>query len=95
MNNEPLIEVKDLTVSFEADGEDVEITDKVCFQIYPGEVFGLVGESGCGKTVTALALLKLLPMPGGKILSGSVRLKGKEILSLLPEEIRKPSEIFE
>jgi len=83
-----LIEVKDLTVAFESEGEDVEITDRVSFQIYPGEVFGLVGESGCGKTVTALALLKLLPMPGGKILSGSVRLKGKALHALPPEEIR-------
>jgi len=88
LNKEPLLKVKDLTVAFEADGENIEITDKVCFDIYPGEVFGLVGESGCGKTVTALALLKLLPMPGGRILSGSVRLKGKEILTFSPAEIR-------
>jgi len=89
LNREPLLEVKDLTVSFEADGEDVAITDMVSFRIYPGEIFGLVGESGCGKTVTALALLKLLPMPGGKVISGRVLLKGKEILSLSPEELRR------
>lgn len=89
MNRDPLLNVEDLTVSFEADNEDIEITDKVSFKIYPGEVFGLVGESGCGKTVTALALLKLLPMPGGQILSGRVFLKGKEILSLPLTEIRK------
>ncbi len=88
MNRAPLIEVKDLTVSFEEDGEDIEITDKVSFQISSGEIFGLVGESGCGKTVTALALLKLLPMPGGKILSGSVLLKDRNIISLAPEQIR-------
>ncbi len=80
--------MEDLTVAFETDKADIEITDKVSFKIYPGEVFGLVGESGCGKTVTALGLLKLLPMPGGKILTGRVQLNGKEILSLTPEQIR-------
>jgi peptide/nickel transport system ATP-binding protein len=88
LNSEPLLNVKDLTVSFEADQEDLEITDKVSFQIYPGEIFGLVGESGCGKTVTALALLKLLPIPGGKVGSGRILFKGRDILALAPEEIR-------
>jgi peptide/nickel transport system ATP-binding protein len=89
LNKEPLLEVKDLTVSFESDGQDIEITDRVSFCIYPGEIFGLVGESGCGKTVSALALLRLLPMPGGKIKCGQVFLKGQEILSLSPEKIRE------
>jgi peptide/nickel transport system ATP-binding protein len=80
--------VKDLTVSFATDDKDIEITDNVSFNIKSGEIFGLVGESGCGKTVTALALLKLLPMPGGKIINGRVLLHGKEILSLSPVEIR-------
>jgi peptide/nickel transport system ATP-binding protein len=88
LNREPLLSVNDLTISFETDDEDIAITDRVSFQIYPGEVFGLVGESGCGKTVTALALLKLLPMPGGKIQTGNVLLNGRDILSLSPEEIR-------
>jgi peptide/nickel transport system ATP-binding protein len=88
LNKEPLLDVRDLTVSFESGGEDIAITDKVSFQIYPGEVFGLVGESGCGKTVTALALLRLLPMPGGKILSGKAQLGNKDIISLSPAEIR-------
>jgi oligopeptide/dipeptide ABC transporter ATP-binding protein len=83
-----VLEIEDLTVSFKSDEKDVEITDRVSFEIGPGEVFGLVGESGCGKTATALALLKLLPLPGGKILSGRTLLNGREILSLPPEEIR-------
>jgi peptide/nickel transport system ATP-binding protein len=89
LSNEPILKVEELTVSFESGGEDIEITDKVSFNIYPGEVFGLVGESGCGKTVTSLALLKLLPMPGGKIQSGRVLLKGTDILSLSLAEVRK------
>lgn len=88
MNSESIIEVEDLTVSFEENGDYVEITDKVSFNIRKGEVFGLVGESGCGKTVTALSLLRLLPMPGGRILSGRVLFKGEDILSLSSEELR-------
>jgi oligopeptide/dipeptide ABC transporter ATP-binding protein len=89
LNREPVLTVEDLTVAFDAGERDIEITDEVSFSIYPGEVFGLVGESGCGKTVTALALLKLLPMPGGKILKGRVLLKGTDILSLPLMDIRK------
>jgi peptide/nickel transport system ATP-binding protein len=89
LNREPLLNVQNLTVSFESEGEDIAITDNVSFQIYPGEVFGLVGESGCGKTVTALALLRLLPMPGGKILSGKAWLRDKDVLSLPLPEIRE------
>jgi len=88
LNKKPLLHVEDLTVSFETDEGNIEITDKVSFEILPGEIFGLVGESGCGKTVTALALLKLLPIPGGKILSGQALLDGKDILSLSPTEIQ-------
>jgi peptide/nickel transport system ATP-binding protein len=89
LNREPLLNVQDLTVSFESGDEDIAITNNVSFQIYPGEVFGLVGESGCGKTVTALALLRLLPMPGGKILSGNAWLRNTNILSLSQAEIRE------
>ena len=88
MSKEPLLKVEELTISFESSEGDIEITDEVSFDIYPGEVLGLVGESGCGKTVTALALLRLLPIPGGKITSGRVLLKGKDILSLSTENIR-------
>jgi peptide/nickel transport system ATP-binding protein len=88
LNKKPLLKVEDLTVSFETEEGNIEITDKVSFEIYQGEIFGLAGESGCGKTVTALALLKLLPQPGGKLLSGQALLNGKDILSLSPSELR-------
>ncbi len=88
MNREPLLEVEDLTVCFDTDEGTVEVTDKVSFEIFPGEIFGLVGESGCGKTVTALALLKLLPKPGSRIISGRSFFDGKDILSLSSEELR-------
>lgn len=88
LNREPLLEVEDLTICFDTDEGTLEITDTVSFEIFPGEIFGLVGESGCGKTVSALALLKLLPKPGFRILSGRASLQGKDLLSLSPEEIR-------
>lgn len=88
MSKKNMIEVKDLTVAFEQNERYIEITDKVSFNIAQGEIYGLVGESGCGKTVTALSLLRLLPSPGGKIMSGSVMLNGKNTLTLSQSEIR-------
>ena len=88
LSRKPLLEVKNLTVCFETEEDTVEVTDHVSFEILPGEIFGLVGESGCGKTVTALALLKLLPTPIAKITSGRVTLHGTNILTLPLEKIR-------
>ena len=88
MSKEPFLKVEDLSISFESEEGNIEITDMLSFDIRPGEVLGLVGESGCGKTVTALALLRLLPIPGGKINSGRILFKGKDILSLSSDKIR-------
>jgi peptide/nickel transport system ATP-binding protein len=88
LNKRPLLEVENLTVCFETEEGTVEVTDHVSFEILPGEIFGLVGESGCGKTVTALALLKLLPAPIAGITAGRVMLQGTDILSLPPEKMR-------
>ncbi len=89
MSSDILLEVKDLSISFHTDdGTVAEITDKVSFSIRQGEIFGLVGESGCGKTVTALSLLRLLPQPITKIHSGSITLNGKNILALSYDEMR-------
>ena len=85
---QPLLEVENLSIGFDAGQGVVAITDSVSFRIFPGEVYGLVGESGCGKSVTCMALLRLLPVPGGKVLSGRVLFKGKDILSLAPDELR-------
>ncbi len=84
----PLLEVQDLSIGFESETGTVAITDRVSFRINAGEAYGLVGESGCGKSVTCLALLKLLPNPGGKILSGKILFRGRDILSMPPQELR-------
>jgi peptide/nickel transport system permease protein len=84
---EPLLRVEDLTVSFESPTGPLRAVDRVSFELRRGETLGLVGESGCGKTSTALALLRLLP-PGGRIESGRVLLEGLDLLTLSPAELR-------
>lgn len=89
MSNDVLLDVRDLTIGFQAeDGSVEEITDGISFSINQGEIFGLVGESGCGKTVTALSIIKLLPQPITKIISGSIYLNGKDLLSFSSEQIK-------
>ncbi len=78
----PLLRVRDLTVEFRTMEGTVRATDGVSFDIWPNETVGLVGESGCGKTVTGLSLLRLIPMPPGRIAAGSIELEGRDLLSL-------------
>ncbi|WP_241423512.1 ABC transporter ATP-binding protein [Candidatus Contubernalis alkaliaceticus] len=86
----PLLQVKDLTIVFDSKTrEAVKAVDGVSFSIWPGEVVGLVGESGSGKSVTALSILNLISFKKGRIESGEILYKGKEILSLPPKKIRK------
>ncbi len=75
----PLLQVEDLVVEFATDDGDVRAVNGVSFAIERGETVGLVGESGCGKTVTGLALLGLIPSPPGRIAHGSIRLNGDEL----------------
>jgi len=85
----PLLQVKGLKTYFHTEAGIAKAVDGVSFDIMPGEVVGLVGESGSGKSVTALSILRLIPDPPGKIVGGSILFKGKELLSLPWEEIRK------
>lgn len=89
MSNE-LLQVQDMTVAFRnALGEWIAVTEGVHFSISAGEVFALVGESGCGKSVTAMGLLGLLPRPGAKVLAGSATLSGQNLFELEPEALRQ------
>lgn len=74
-----VLEIDGLTTSFPIEGRDVPIVDGVSFTLRPGKCLALVGESGCGKSMTALSLLRLVPRPG-KITGGEVRLDGHNIL---------------
>ncbi|MEJ5359577.1 MAG: ABC transporter ATP-binding protein [Desulfobacterales bacterium] len=84
----PLLSVRDLRTHFFSAGKVVRALDGVSFDIAEGEIFGIVGETGCGKSVTALSILRLIPFPPGKIVSGSIRFKGTELLELPPERMR-------
>lgn len=83
-----LLEVRELSVEFETDQGSIRAVDGVCFDVRPGEVLGVVGESGCGKSVTAMSLLKLLPVPPARIASGTAMFEGRDLLRLSPGELR-------
>jgi len=85
----PLLRVEDLAVSFKTDDGLVRAVDHISFDVYPGEVLGIVGESGCGKSVTALSLLRLIPQPPGRIDHGSAWFEGKDLISMPVHELRK------
>ena len=84
-----LLSVSNLKVSFKTDDAYFSAVDNVSFDIQHGEVVGLVGESGCGKSVSALSLLRLIPSPPGKIEKGKVLFKGNDLLTAGIETVRK------
>lgn len=89
MNSTRLLAVEDLRVVFRGDEGEALVVDGVSFSVEAGETLGIVGESGCGKSVSALAILGLIADPPGRILSGSsVRLRGEELLAVSPSRLR-------
>ena len=87
--SEPLLQVRDLITAFDTEGGLIRAVDQVSFEVERGKTLGIVGESGCGKSVTAMSLIRLLPQPAGKILQGEVLFKGRDLTRLKPEEMRK------
>ena len=86
VNNTPTLSVRNLSVSFS--DSDIAILDSVSFDVHGGEMLGIVGESGCGKSLSALAVMGLLPMPPARILGGDILLKGTDLLSLPERRMR-------
>lgn len=84
-----LLDVKDLVTSFDTDSGWVRAVDRVSFSVEKGKTVGLVGESGCGKTVTAMSMIDLLPKPSGHVLEGEVLFKGRDLRKVKPKEMRK------
>jgi oligopeptide transport system ATP-binding protein len=85
---EPLLAIKDLRTQFFTEDGVVKAVDGVSYDVQPGEILGLVGESGCGKSVSALSVLRLIPNPPGKIVGGEIMFEGEDILKMDEEEVR-------
>ena len=85
----PLLEVDDLRTHFFTRDGVVRAVDGVSFAIQPGETLALVGESGCGKSVTSLSIMRLIASPPGRVVSGAVRFNGRDLLRLSEPEMRK------
>ena len=85
----PLLEVRGLGVEFQTRGGIARVLEDVGFTVGRGETLGLVGESGCGKSMTALAMMRLIPSPPGRITSGSVMLGGRDLLAVSEPEMRQ------
>ncbi|NIP96219.1 MAG: ATP-binding cassette domain-containing protein, partial [Akkermansiaceae bacterium] len=76
---ETVLEVRELVSAFDTERGLLRAVDKVSFSVARGRTLGIVGESGCGKSVTALSLIQLLPQPAGRILAGEVVFKGEDL----------------
>jgi peptide/nickel transport system ATP-binding protein len=87
-NSKPLLEVKGLKTYFYTEDGVVRAVDGVDFEVFPGEVLGIVGESGCGKSVTSLSIMRLVSKPG-KVDAGEILLDGENLLNLSEEEMTK------
>jgi len=87
--NGTLLEVKDLRTYFNTEDGEVKAVDGISFQLKRGETLGIVGESGSGKSVTNLSLIRLIPNPPGRIVSGEVLFDGVDILALKEDDVRK------
>src|SRR5580700_8792292 len=86
---EPLLELKDLSIAFDTNRGQIRPVQDVSFSIYPGQTLAVVGESGCGKSVTALSILRLIPSPPGRVLGGQVLLNGRDLLQLSEKQMQQ------
>ncbi|WP_425449334.1 ABC transporter ATP-binding protein, partial [Dethiothermospora halolimnae] len=84
---EKLLDVKNLSVSFDTYAGEVQAVRGTNFHVNKGEALGIVGESGCGKSVTVKSLLKLIPMPPGRIKSGSAMFNGKDLVKMSDKKL--------
>ncbi|MFQ6117989.1 MAG: ABC transporter ATP-binding protein, partial [Candidatus Bipolaricaulia bacterium] len=84
-----LLEVKNLTTRFFTEDGVVHAVNGISYKIGEGETLGLVGESGCGKSVSVLSVMRLIPQPPGKIVAGEVLFQGRDLLKVDDEEIRQ------
>src|SRR5688572_22257030 len=89
MAEQPLLKIEDLAVSFATGSGPVRAVQGVSLAVYPNQTLGLVGESGCGKSVTALSALKLIPTPPGKYEGGSIIFDNQDLLRFSEKQMRR------
>jgi oligopeptide/dipeptide ABC transporter ATP-binding protein len=89
MNNDVLLDLRDLKTSFFTSDGVAKAVDGVSYQLHRGETLGVVGESGCGKSVTALSILRLVPDPPGRTVGGEIIFEGTNLLKLTRAEMRR------
>jgi peptide/nickel transport system ATP-binding protein len=89
MSSAPLLEIENLKTQFFTRDGVVRAVDGVSYSVKPGETLAVVGESGCGKSVTALSVLRLIPSPPGRIVAGSIRFQGRDLLQVDEAEMRR------
>jgi oligopeptide/dipeptide ABC transporter ATP-binding protein len=85
----PLLRVADLVTSFRTDEGVLRAVEDVSFDVDPGAAMGIVGESGCGKSVTALSIMRLLPSPQGRVESGTIELAGQNLLAITERDMQR------
>jgi len=89
VSDTPLLSVSNLAVGFDSGGKVLRAVDGVSFDVRKGRTLGIVGESGCGKSVTAFSIMRLLPQPHGKILDGSIRFEGTDLVRATEGELHR------
>jgi len=89
MSDERILDAEDLVVEFNSDAGHVRALDGVSLFVHRGETLGVVGESGCGKSVTALSIMRLIPSPPGQLVSGRIQFAGEDLLAKSPSDMRK------
>src|SRR3989440_442504 len=87
--NNALLSVRDLRTYFETEDGTVKAVDGISFDLHKGETLGIVGESGSGKSVTNLSIIRLIPQPPGRIVSGEVLFHGQDIMALAEDDVRR------
>jgi oligopeptide/dipeptide ABC transporter ATP-binding protein len=89
LSSQPILEIRGLTVAFDTEDGVVHAVTDVSYELHPGEVLGIVGESGAGKSVSMLSVLGLIPMPPGRVVSGEAVFRNEDLLSLPPNRLRE------
>ena len=86
---EPLLDVKNLSIAFETDAGLSRPVDDISFKVYPGQTLAVVGESGCGKSISAMSILRLLPTPPTRYPSGQILFAGQDMLKADERQMQK------